>query len=144
MAVPEAIDRAELSFSATARLLASDMREELLAIIREIFNRNAYAERLGISKEPVHDLLRTGQLGPVKAERRKLISSGGWSCEGRGRAWTWPAPTVRLPRGSAGSRTWSSVQRACPRSDHRETSATSTATRPTEASGETRDQVREP
>jgi hypothetical protein len=27
------------------RLLASDMREELLAILREIFERNAFAER---------------------------------------------------------------------------------------------------
>ena len=84
MAVPEAADRAEISTSAIARLLASDMREELLAIMREIFKRNAFAERLayspdeaaellGISRELVHDLLRTGELGSVKAGRRRLI-----------------------------------------------------------------------
>ncbi len=50
----------------------------------EIFSRNALAERLayspdeaaellGISRELVHDLLRTGQLGSVKAGRRRLI-----------------------------------------------------------------------
>jgi excisionase family DNA binding protein len=59
------------------------MREELLAIMREIFDRSfaerlAYspeeaAELLGISRELVHDLLRTGQLGSVKAGRRRLI-----------------------------------------------------------------------
>ena len=84
MAVPEASDRAEISTSTVARLLASDMREELLAIMREIFKRNAFAERLayspdeaaellGISRELVHDLLRTGELGSVKAGRRRLI-----------------------------------------------------------------------
>ncbi len=84
MAVPEAADRAEISTSTIARLLASDMREELLAIMREIFKRNAFAERLayspdeaaellGISRELVHDLLRTGELGSVKAGRRRLI-----------------------------------------------------------------------
>jgi excisionase family DNA binding protein len=84
MAVPEAPNRAELTTSATARLLASDMREELLAIMREIFDRKALTERLayspdeaaellGISRELVHDLLRTGQLGSVKAGRRRLI-----------------------------------------------------------------------
>jgi excisionase family DNA binding protein len=31
------------------------------------------AELLGISKELVHDLLRTGELGSVKAGRRRLI-----------------------------------------------------------------------
>jgi excisionase family DNA binding protein len=84
MAVPEAADRAGLSTSAIARLLASEMREELLAIMREIFERDAFAERLayspdeaaellGISRELVHDLLSTGQLGSVKAGRRRLI-----------------------------------------------------------------------
>jgi len=84
MAAPEAADRVELSTSAIARLLASNMREELLAIMREIFDRKAFAERLayspdeaaellGISRELVHDLLRTGQLGSVKAGRRRLI-----------------------------------------------------------------------
>jgi excisionase family DNA binding protein len=53
--------------------------------MREIFTRNAFAERLacspdeaaellGISRELVHDLLRTGQLGSVKAGRRRLIA----------------------------------------------------------------------
>jgi len=60
------------------------MREELLTIMREIFERNRFAERLayspdeaalllGISRELVHDLLRTGQLASVKAGRRCLI-----------------------------------------------------------------------
>ena len=85
MAAPEAADRVELSTTAIARLLASDMREELLSIMREMFERNAFAERLayspdeaaellGISRELVHDLLRTGQLRSVKAGRRRLIS----------------------------------------------------------------------
>jgi excisionase family DNA binding protein len=84
MAAPEAAGQAGLSTSAIARLLASDMRQELLAIMREIFQRNPFAERLayspdeaaellGISRELVHDLLRTGQLGSVKAGRRRLI-----------------------------------------------------------------------
>jgi excisionase family DNA binding protein len=84
MAAPEAADRAELGTSAIARLVASGMREELLAIMREMFEGNAFAERLahspdeaaelvGISRELVHDLLRTGQLGSVKAGRRRLI-----------------------------------------------------------------------
>jgi excisionase family DNA binding protein len=52
--------------------------------MREISERSAAAERLayspeeaaellGISRELVHDLLRTGQLGSVKAGRRRLI-----------------------------------------------------------------------
>ena len=84
MAVPESAGRAELSTSATVRLLASGLREELLAIMREMSGRDALAERLafspeeaaellGISRELVHDLLRTGQLGSVKAGRRRLI-----------------------------------------------------------------------
>ncbi len=78
MAIPDAADPVELSTNAIVRLLATDMLEELLAIMREIFARNAFAERLayspdeaaellGISRELVHDLLRTGQLGSVKA-----------------------------------------------------------------------------
>src|SRR5258708_27572519 len=84
MAVPEAANRAGLNTSAIARLLAGDMRDELVAILREILERDAFAERLayspdeaaellGISRELVHDLLRTGQLGSVKAGRRRLI-----------------------------------------------------------------------
>jgi excisionase family DNA binding protein len=83
MAVSDA-DRAELSTSAIARLLASDMREEMLAVVRDMLSRTtvtgrlAYspdevAEALGISRELVNDLLRTGQLGSVKAGRRRLI-----------------------------------------------------------------------
>jgi excisionase family DNA binding protein len=67
-----------------ARFLTSGMREELLAIMREMFERNVFAERLayspeeaaellGISRELLHDLLRTGQLRSVKAGRRRLI-----------------------------------------------------------------------
>ena len=85
MAVPEVVDAVELSANAIARLLATDMQEDLLAIMREIFDRQAFAERLayspdeaaellGISRELVHDLLRTGQLGSVKAGRRRLIA----------------------------------------------------------------------
>jgi excisionase family DNA binding protein len=85
MLVSDAADPAELSTDAIVRLLAADMREDLLAIVREIFARNASAERLahspdeaaellGISRELVHDLLRTGQLGSVKAGRRRLIA----------------------------------------------------------------------
>lgn len=80
--MPEAANQVEVS--AIARLLASDMREDLLVVLREIFGRNAPTERLayspdetaellGISRELVHDLLRTGQLGSVKAGRRRLI-----------------------------------------------------------------------
>ena len=58
---------------------------DLLAIMREIFAGSAFAGRLayspdeaaellGISRELVHDLLRTGQLGSVKAGRRRLIA----------------------------------------------------------------------
>ena len=85
MAVPEAADRAELSTHEIARQAASGLRDELLAIMREMSGRNAFADRLayspeeaaellGVSKELVHDLLRTGQLGSVKAGRRRLIS----------------------------------------------------------------------
>ena len=85
MAVPEPAGQIELSTNAMARLLASDIRGELLAIMHEIFEHNALAGRLayspdeaaellGISRELVHDLLRTGQLGSVKAGRRRLIA----------------------------------------------------------------------
>jgi excisionase family DNA binding protein len=84
MAVPDAADRAELNTSAIARLLASGMREEMLAVVREMLSRTTVADRLayspdevaealGISRELVNDLLRTGQLGSVKAGRRRLI-----------------------------------------------------------------------
>ena len=85
MAAPEAADPIEQSTSAIAHLLATALREALLATTREILERKAFAERLayspdeaaellGISRELVHDLLRTGQLGSVKAGRRRLIA----------------------------------------------------------------------
>jgi excisionase family DNA binding protein len=85
VAGPEVVGPVEPNANAVARLLATDMREDLLAIMREIFERKAFAERLayspdeaaellGISRELVHDLLRTGQLGSVKAGRRRLIA----------------------------------------------------------------------
>jgi excisionase family DNA binding protein len=60
------------------------MRDELLTIMREMSERNAFADRLayspdeaaellGISTELIHDLLRTRQLESVKAGRRRLI-----------------------------------------------------------------------
>jgi excisionase family DNA binding protein len=84
MAGPDAADRVELRTREVARILASGMRDELLTIMREMSGRNAFADRLayspdeaaellGISTELVHDLLRTGQLGSVKAGRRRLI-----------------------------------------------------------------------
>ena len=87
MAVPEVTGRVERSTRATARPLTSDICEELLAIMCELFNRNVFAERLayspeeaaeplGISRELIHDLLRTGQLGSVKAGRRLQALKG--------------------------------------------------------------------
>ncbi len=83
--MPEAADRAELSTREIAQLLASGMRDELLALMRQMSRRSAIAERLayspdeaaellGISRELIHDLLRTGQLGSVKAGRRRLTN----------------------------------------------------------------------
>lgn len=85
LVAPEAAAPVEQSTRALARVLATHTREDLLAIIREAFERNPLAERfayspdeaaelLGISRELVHDLLRTGQLGSVKAGRRRLIA----------------------------------------------------------------------
>jgi excisionase family DNA binding protein len=83
-AVSEAADPVGQSSNAIARQFVSDMGEDLLAIMREVFARNSFerlayspdeaAELLGISRELVHDLLRTGQLGSVKAGRRRLIA----------------------------------------------------------------------
>ena len=42
MAVPEAVDPVGRRTNANARLLATDMREDLLVIVREIFERNAF------------------------------------------------------------------------------------------------------
>jgi excisionase family DNA binding protein len=44
------------------------------AVERLAYSPDEAAELLGISRELVHDLLRTGQLGSVKAGRRRLIS----------------------------------------------------------------------
>ena len=85
MALSSAVNRIQVSTNAVALRLASGMREELLTIMREMLERDtvagrlAYspdeaAELLGISRELIHDLLRTGQLGSVKAGRRRLIS----------------------------------------------------------------------
>jgi hypothetical protein len=49
MSVPEAVDPVGQSTSAIARLLATDMRDDLLAIMREILEHNAFAERLAYS-----------------------------------------------------------------------------------------------
>jgi excisionase family DNA binding protein len=86
MALPSAVNRAQVSANAVALRLASGMRDELVTIVREMLTQNtvagrlAYspdeaAELLGISRELIHDLLRTGQLGSVKAGRRRLIST---------------------------------------------------------------------
>jgi excisionase family DNA binding protein len=83
--VPDTAGPVELSTDAIARLLSTDMREDLLAILREVFELNTPAERpayspdeaaelLDISRELVHDLPRTGQLGSVRAGRRRLIA----------------------------------------------------------------------
>jgi excisionase family DNA binding protein len=47
----------------------TDPREPRLA-----FSPDEVAAALGISRELVHDLIRTGQLRSVKAGRRRLIS----------------------------------------------------------------------
>jgi excisionase family DNA binding protein len=85
MAISRALNRAQVSTNAVALRLASGMRDEVLTIVREMLEQNivagrlAYspdeaAELLGISRELIHDLLRTGQLGSVRAGRRRLIS----------------------------------------------------------------------
>lgn len=44
------------------------------AIVERLaYSPDEVAEALGISRELVNDLLRTGQLGSVKAGRRRLI-----------------------------------------------------------------------
>jgi len=61
------------------------MREDLLTVMRETFERNPFAERLaygpdeaaellGISGEPAHDLLSTG-VPPFNASRKSSIST---------------------------------------------------------------------
>jgi excisionase family DNA binding protein len=53
----------------TSNVLDTDPREPRLA-----FSPDEVAAALGISRELVHDLIRTGQLHSVKAGRRRLIS----------------------------------------------------------------------
>jgi hypothetical protein len=55
--VPEATDPVGQSTNAIARLLATDLREDLLAIMREIFEHNAFAERLVYSPDEAAELL---------------------------------------------------------------------------------------
>lgn len=85
MAAPEAAAPAGHSTDAIAWRRATGMHADVLAIMRQIFERDAFAGRLayspdeaaellGISRELVHDLLRTGQLRSVKAGRRRLIA----------------------------------------------------------------------
>ena len=62
--MPEAADPVGQSTRAIARLLAE----------RLAYSPDEAAELLGVSGELVHDLLRTGQLGSVKARRRRLIA----------------------------------------------------------------------
>ena len=42
-------------------------------LTRMAFSPDEVAESLGISRELINDLLRTGQLGSVKAGRRRII-----------------------------------------------------------------------
>ena len=85
MALSSAVNRIQVSTNAVALRLASGMREELLTIMHEMLEKNTVAGRLayspdeaaallGISRELIHDMLRTGQLGSVRAGRRRLIS----------------------------------------------------------------------
>ena len=55
--MPEATDPVGQSTNAIARLLATDLREDLLAIMREIFEHNAFAERLVYSPDEAAELL---------------------------------------------------------------------------------------
>lgn len=56
MAMPQVIVPVDLSVSAAARLLADDVREQILAVIHEILERNA-CERLAYSPEEAAELL---------------------------------------------------------------------------------------
>jgi len=61
IALPEAASQIELS--AMARLLASDMREELLVLLRGMFERNAHAERLAYSPDEAAVAVSPRRLG---------------------------------------------------------------------------------
>lgn len=69
MAVPEATDRAELTTSAIARLLASGVRDELLALMRGMIERNTYAERLAYSPDEAAELMGISREGPGTTAR---------------------------------------------------------------------------
>jgi excisionase family DNA binding protein len=55
-------------------LIIAPPYDQKKAVERLAYSPDEVAELLGISRELVHDLLRTGQLGSVKAGRRRLIS----------------------------------------------------------------------
>jgi excisionase family DNA binding protein len=55
-------------------LIIAPPYDQKKAVQRLAYSPDEVAELLGISRELVHDLLRTGQLGSVKAGRRRLIS----------------------------------------------------------------------
>lgn len=61
----------------TIRRRGSNMtppRPSANAVVERLaFSPDEVAEALGISRELVNDLLRTGQLGSIKAGRRRLI-----------------------------------------------------------------------
>ena len=50
MALSSAVNRAQVSTNAVALRLASDMREELLTIVREMLEQNTVAGRLAYSR----------------------------------------------------------------------------------------------
>jgi excisionase family DNA binding protein len=55
-------------------LIIAPPYDQRKAVERLAYSPDEAAELLGISRELIHDLLRTGQLGSVKARRRRLIS----------------------------------------------------------------------
>jgi excisionase family DNA binding protein len=54
--------------------LPREIRDPFASAERLAYSPEEAADLLGISRELVHDLLRTGQLGSRKAGRRRLIS----------------------------------------------------------------------
>jgi hypothetical protein len=116
LAVADAAHPVEPSANAIARLLATDVLEELLALVREIFARTAFAERLAYSPDEAED------------DIRKWINE--WNKNPRPFVWTKSADTkatagvsdngplsrLRL-RGDALSRCWSSSSMATARND---------------------------
>ena len=57
MALSSAVNQAEVSTNAVALRLASDMREELLTIVREMLEQNTVAGRLAYSPDEAAELL---------------------------------------------------------------------------------------